>query len=138
MKGWHEVYLALGSNLGDRHSIINSAIELLENHVGRILRQSTTIETTPEGYASDNLFLNLCLCIETRLTPLELLHETQKIERLLGRTRKSVNGEYHDRTIDIDILLYDDITLDTQELQIPHPRMHERDFVMRPLMEIKH
>jgi len=138
MTGWHEAYLALGSNLGDRHSIINSAIELLENHVGRILRQSTTIETKPEGYASDNLFLNLCLCIETRLTPLELLHETQSIERLLGRTRKSVNGEYHDRTIDIDILLYDDITLDTQELQIPHPRMHERDFVMRPLMEIKH
>lgn len=133
----HEAYLALGSNLGDRHSTINCALELLENNVGRILRKSKTIETKPEGFASDNLFLNLCLCIETTLTPQELLHATQNIERQLGRTAKSANGQYHDRTIDIDILLYDDLTIDTPELQIPHPRMHERDFVMRPLMEIK-
>lgn len=137
MAATHKAYLALGSNLGDRQKIINSAIEQLENTVGRILRMSTIIETKPEGYASDNMFLNLCLCIETPLTPQELLHSTQEIERLLGRTSKSTNGQYHDRTIDIDILLYDDITLNTPELQIPHPRMYERDFVMRPLNEIK-
>jgi 2-amino-4-hydroxy-6-hydroxymethyldihydropteridine diphosphokinase len=74
--------------------------------------------------------------METTLEPLEVLAETQKIEREMGRTIKSVNGEYHDRIIDIDILLYDDLHINTPQLTIPHPLMEERDFVMIPLREI--
>lgn len=132
----HCVYLSLGTNLGDRQRNIDTALALIRQTVGNIRRQSTTIETAPEGFCSDNMFLNLCLRVETNLTPQELLTKTQEIERRLGRTTKSVGGEYHDRIMDIDILLYDDIKMDEPGLKIPHPRMYERDFVMRPLMEI--
>jgi len=109
---------------------------MLAGRVGRVLRCSSYIETEPWGFSSPNRFLNACVCVSTPLQPLELLHATQDIERMLGRTSKSADGIYHDRTIDIDILLYDDITVDTPQLHIPHPLMWERDFVMRPLMEI--
>jgi len=134
----HKVYLSLGANLGDRRSAILKAVDLLGGRVGKVVRRSSLIETKPWGYSSDNLFLNACVLIETKFSPIDLLHATQEIERELGRTVKSTDGTYHDRTIDIDILLYDDITLDTPELHIPHPLMRERDFVMFPLAEIMH
>lgn len=130
-----DVYLGLGSNLGDRHTLLLKAIELLAQHVGRLVRCSSFIETEPWGFASEHRFLNAVALFRTTLTPHELLTATQDIERQLGRREKS-NGTYHDRPIDIDILLYDDAVIDEPDLKIPHPRMQERDFVMRPLREI--
>lgn len=130
----HKVYLGLGSNLGDREAQLSRAIELIGKRVGKVIRQSSVIETSPWGFTSGHMFLNCAICCETPLLPKKLLHVTQQIERELGRHHKG--GAYRDRTIDIDILLYDDVTIDTPELQIPHPLMHERDFVMIPLKEI--
>ena len=117
-------YLALGSNLGDREVNILRAYELIEERVGKILRKSSLYYTKPVGFCSENDFVNTAICVETSLTPRQLLAETQKIERLLGRTRKSRGGEYHDRVIDIDILLYGDETIHEPDLVIPHPLMH--------------
>lgn len=132
----HTVYLSLGSNLGDRHATMRRAIALIGERVGAVDRQSSFIETEPWGFQSSNRFLNICVRVLTQLTPRELLDETKQIERQLGRTRKSVDGQYHDRPIDIDILMYDDLHIDQPDLVLPHPHMHERDFVMIPLREI--
>ncbi len=132
----HQVYLSLGSNLGDRRQVLLSALALLGERVGTVERVSGFLETEPWGFQSDHLFLNACALVSTRLTPREVLGATQQIERDLGRTHKSVDGRYSDRPIDIDILLYDDIQLDEGDLIIPHPHMTERDFVMIPLREI--
>ena len=134
--GLHIVYFSLGSNLGDKTENLNKAIKLMEEQIGVLVRQSAFLETEPWGFASDNSFVNAAICMETELEPLEVLAKTQEIERELGRTAKSVNGEYHDRIIDIDILLYDDLNLNTPQLTIPHPLMEQRDFVMIPLREI--
>ena len=99
-------------------------------------RESSLIETAPWGFYSPNKFINACVCCETSLNPRQILAATQNIEREMGRVGKSKNGEYHDRIIDIDILLYDDLTVDEPDLKIPHPHMKERDFVMGPLREI--
>lgn len=146
----HHVYLGLGSNIGNRQQCIADAIRLISERVGTVLRQSSLIETEPWGFQSDNQFLNGVILCETSLTPRQVLKVTQQIERKLGRhkivnrtrealgsSKKSVNRKYNDRPIDIDILLYDDLMVDEPDLKIPHPLMHERDFVMIPLNEIK-
>ena len=139
----HKVYLGLGSNLGDRETNITRAIELIRERVGLVIRQSSLIETEPWGFESSNKFLNGVILVETSLTPRQLLKATQKIERQLGRKKKSTDSclltpvSYSDRSIDIDILLYDDLTVDEPDLKIPHPLMEQRDFVMIPLNEIK-
>ncbi len=135
-RGHHTVYFSLGSNLGDKKRNLSTAIKLMEEQIGVLLRQSAFLETEPWGFQSDNSFVNVAICMETSLEPLEVLAKTQKIERDMGRNHKSVNREYHDRIIDIDILLYDDLHINTPELTIPHPLMEERDFVMIPLREI--
>ena len=147
----HQVYLGLGTNLGDRKANIEQAIRLIGERVGMVVRQSSFIETEPWGFESPNKFLNAVILCETEQTPREVLRLTQKIERDMGRKkpigRQSLNTtrctdgtlpkrRYKDRPIDIDILLYDDITVDEPDLKIPHPLMHQRDFVMRPLNEI--
>lgn len=136
MNNLHTVYLSLGSNLGDRHLAMRRAIALLGELVGTVDRQSTPIETEPWGFSSPNRFLNMCVRVLTPLSPERLLDVTKDIELRLGRTVKSVDGQYHDRPIDIDILMYDDLQLDTPSLTLPHPHMRERDFVMIPLREI--
>ena len=133
----HQVYLGLGSNLGEKEENIHKAIKLIGERVGLVVRQSSLIMTEPWGFESDNAFVNAAVLCETMLTPRQVLRATQKIERELGRTHKSVAGHYADRLIDIDILLYDDLRVDEPDLQIPHPLMHERDFVMIPLGEIR-
>ena len=134
----HLVYLGLGSNVGNRQQYIQRAVTLISERIGTILRQSSLIETEPWGFQSQTRFLNGVILCSTTLTPRQVLRITQQIERLLGRTVKSRGkGDYHDRTIDIDILTYDDITVDEPDLKIPHPLMHERDFVMKPLNEVK-
>ena len=132
----HMVYLGLGTNLGDKQKNLNDAIRMLGNQVGEVEKVSSVIETEPEGFKSDNMFLNAVVKVRTTLSPFELLDITQDVEKSLGRKEKSSNGIYHDRVIDIDILLYDDINISTPRLVIPHPRMTQRDFVMTPLTEI--
>ena len=133
----HRVFLGLGSNLGDRQANIQRAIELISERVGEVIRRSSLIETEPWGFESENKFLNGVILCETSLTPRQVLRKTQKIERDMGRKKKTVNCQlYSDRPIDIDILLYDDLTVDEPDLKIPHPLMQERDFVMIPLKEI--
>ena len=133
----HQVYLGLGSNLGDKVWNLSEAIRLIAERVGQVVRQSSFIETEPWGFRSDNTFLNAVILCETDKTPREVLLLTQQIERDMGRRQKSVSVGYIDRTIDIDILLYDDLTVDEPDLKIPHPLMQQRDFVMRPLKEIQ-
>ena len=132
----HMVYLGLGTNLGDKQKNLNDAIRMLGNQVGEVEKVSSVIETEPEGFKSDNMFLNTVVKVRTALSPFELLDITQDVEKSLGRKEKSSNGIYHDRVIDIDILLYDDINISTPRLVIPHPRMAQREFVMTPLTEI--
>lgn len=134
------VYIGLGSNLGNRADNIRRAVALLEKRIGRLAACSSIIETEPEGFVSDHRFLNAVASFETRLAPDALLNETQDIERELGRTQKSRDGIYHDRCIDIDLLTYQvegfPIEVQTPRLTLPHPRMTERDFVLKPLREI--
>ena len=132
----HSVYLGLGSNLGNRKKLLLQAIRLISEQVGKVTRQSSLIETEPWGFESNNKFLNAVILCETTKTPREVLEITQQIERDMGSTKKSVSVGYSDRTVDIDILLYDDLTIDEPDLKIPHPLMHKRDFVMIPLKEI--
>ena len=129
-------YLSLGSNLGDRKQLLHSAINEIAERVGRVETISSCIETEPVGFDSVHLFLNMAVRVTTGLNPYELLKVLKQLERDLGRTRKSHDGVHYDRTIDIDILLYDNLEVNSEELQIPHPRMWERDFVIRPLKEI--
>lgn len=129
-------YLSLGTNLGDKRKNIAEAIKNIGELVGDVVRQSALYETEPWGFRSDNRFVNAAVCVDTQLLPRRLLEVTQRIEREMGRTLKSDGGEYHDRIIDIDILLYGDLHIDEPDLKIPHPLMHERDFVMTPLNEI--
>ena len=128
-------YLALGTNIGNKRRNMITAAALLAERVGDVLALSGFYETEPWGFQSENTFLNAALQLETSLSPPELLKATQQIEVEMGRTQKS-NGTYHDRIIDIDILLYDDLILQTPELTLPHPLMQERQFVMEPLLEI--
>ncbi len=126
----------MGTNLGDKRKNIAEAIKNIGELVGDVVRQSALYETEPWGFRSDNRFVNAAVCVDTQLSPRRLLEVTQRIEREMGRTLKSDGGEYHDRIIDIDILLYGDLHIDEPDLKIPHPLMHERDFVMTPLNEI--
>ena len=138
--GRHKVYLGLGSNLGDRNANLEQSIALIHERVGEVIRRSSFIETEPWGFQSKNAFLNAVILCETTLTPREVLKATQKIERELGKTKAHAtrrSGGYKDRPIDIDILLYDDLTIEEPDLKIPHPLMQQRDFVMIPLNEIK-
>lgn len=132
----HKLYLSLGTNLGNRKANIREAIEKIQEQIGDIVRQSALYETAPWGFSSPNDFINACVCVATPLLPRQVLLATQRIEREMGRTMKSKNGEYHDRIIDIDILLYDDVQVNEPDLKIPHPLMYEREFVMVPLKEI--
>ena len=132
----HIAYLGLGSNLGDRRRVMSETIERINELIGDVLSRSAFYETDPWGFVSDNTFLNAAVCVNTALSPFQLLEATQDIEREMGRTTKSEAGVYHDRVIDIDILLYDDISHNEPDLVIPHPHMQEREFVMIPLREI--
>jgi 2-amino-4-hydroxy-6-hydroxymethyldihydropteridine diphosphokinase len=128
-----KVYLGLGSNLGKREHNIQSAIaQMSPNHID-VWQISSFMETNPVGGPPQGKFLNIVVQAWTPLTPDELLTRLQFIEKNLGRERTVRNGP---RTIDIDILLYDEMKIDLPHLKIPHPRMLEREFVMSPLTEI--
>lgn len=136
----HKLYLSLGSNLGNREANIRQALALIDERMGSVYRVSSMMETEAVGFSTEHKFINVVCCVHTMMSPTACLRETKKIEQELGRTEKTTyqNGlpEYHDRTIDIDLLTYDDLVMDIPELTLPHPRMKERDFVMLPLQEI--
>ena len=135
-------YLSLGSNLGEREQTIRRALELIGQQVGTVLRCSSFYYSEPWGFTSEHPFCNLCCAVDTSMEPLAVLAATQSIERTLGRTKKSVNGVYSDRSIDIDLIqVFDDagneITCSTPTLTLPHPLWSDRPFVRIPLEEIK-
>lgn len=120
--------------MGDRAANIKTAVHLLHERGMVVLKCSTVIESDPVGGPAQNKFLNAVVKVETNLSPAEVLSRCQSIERELGRVRGVLNGP---RTIDLDILLYDRLVLDTPQLKIPHPRLFERSFVLEPLKEIE-
>jgi len=128
------VYLGLGSNIGDRETLLQSALDALNRPDLRLRRASSLYETEPVGLRDQRWFLNLAAEFETDLFPRQLLHRIQRIEKQLGRKRIVVNGP---RTIDIDILLYGSFVVKTDELEIPHPRYRERRFTLAPLAELQ-
>lgn len=135
------VYFSLGTNLGDKEQNLRLAVQNIEERIGKVISLSAFYATAPWGFTSQNTFLNAALCAETALSPMEILGITQEIERRMGRVRKSTDGVYSDRLIDIDLLLCfaadgTPILLDTPELTLPHPLMQERLFVLQPLAEI--
>lgn len=130
------LFLGLGSNLGSREQLLNKAIEMIEGRLGPIKDKSTFHETEAWGFQSEHTFLNACVLVETSLPARDCLQQTQLIEKELGRSHKTENGLYQDRTIDIDILFYDQEIIDDIDLKVPHPLMHLRRFVMEPLVEI--
>jgi len=130
----HIVYLGLGSNLGDRVKNIEKALHLMEKNNIYVEEVSTFIETEPVGGPPQGNFINAVARVRTNLTPVELLKVLKKIEKFLGRDNNGIR--WGPRPIDIDILLYDDITFISKELIIPHPRMALRDFVLKPLLEV--
>ncbi len=132
-----DIYIGLGSNQGNREQLIKEAMALLSVALGEPLSQSSMIETEPWGFSSPNPFLNMVARFVAAVSPMELLDTTEEIERRLGRLAKSTpSAGYSDRPIDIDILLYGSQVINEERLVVPHPRMHERMFVLQPLVEI--
>ena len=130
------VYLGLGTNLGDKDRNLRRAVGHLQKKIGNVLSRSSFYETAPWGFVSEHSFLNAVACLETELAPADVLRRTQEIEKEMGRTHKSVDNVYTDRLIDIDLLLYDGQILDSHELVLPHPYLAQRRFVLEPLCEI--
>ena len=129
-----KLYILLGGNLGDKQIIFSEARARLSQQVGTITNQSAIYETEPWGFESTDIFWNQAIEISTDLSPEEVLPQTQQIEQALGRIRKA--NQYNSRTIDIDILFYDDQIIQTKNLVVPHPRIQERKFALAPLSEI--
>lgn len=133
-RGWHCAYIALGSNLGDKKGYLDYAVERLREHpCCKVTKVADYLETEPYGGVEQDNFLNSVLELQTLLTPEELLGLLHEIEQEAKRERTIHWGP---RTLDLDILLYDDIVLDTEALQIPHVEMHKREFVLLPMAQI--
>ena len=128
-----KVYLSIGSNKGNRSVLINKAIDEIEKKVGIIISRSSIYQSKSWGFDSND-FYNLCLLIDTDIMPKFLLINLKKIEKSMGR--EDIDGSYSDRFIDIDILFYDNITTDSEDLKIPHPKIEIRKFVLVPMLEI--
>ena len=137
------IYFGIGSNLGNRETNLLRAIELLHERVGECVACSSVYRSAPQGFVSENEFANIVAVCQSDYSPEEVLLITQQIEREMGRTEKSVDGVYHDRVIDIDLLqargdeANEAIRRSGESLTLPHPRMQERDFVMIPLHEVE-
>lgn len=141
------IYFGIGTNLGDREANLRTALQLLHERVGECIACSSIYRSAPQGFVSENEFANVVVVCRTDHSPEEVLLITQQIEREMGRTEKSINGVYHDRVIDIDLLqagignresgIQTQVECKTDTLTLPHPRMHERDFVLIPLREVE-
>ena len=147
------IFLGIGTNLGDREANLRTALQLLHERVGECLACSLIYRSAPQGFVSENEFANMVVVCKTDHSPEDILRITQQIEREMGRTEKSVNGVYHDRVIDIDLLKAltpsnspfkgenflegEEVVCNTETLTLPHPRICERDFVQIPLREVE-
>ena len=131
----NKVILGIGTNLGNREDNLKKAVDGIRENIGTVVQASSVYETDPWGFKSEDKFLNMVVKVETMLTHSGLLGRILMIESLSGRVRSE--KQYSSRVIDIDILFYNDIVIDEASLQIPHPRMHERKFVLVPLCEIE-
>jgi len=133
-KALHQAWIGLGTNLGDKISNLRRAIEELDQKEGKVISRSSVYESQPMGFRSDHLFFNMCIEYETSLSARDLMLFLQDIEEKMGRQKST--ERYTDRLIDMDILLYDSQLINTDDLIVPHPRLHERAFVLYPLAEI--
>lgn len=131
----NKVYLLLGSNIGNSQELFSKAIRLLQSRLGEVINQSAIYKSPPWGFDHNNDFLNQALCITTDFTPQQVLKECLSIELYLGRIRDDVNT-YQARTIDIDILLFNNDIVAQKALKIPHIHLHNRRFALLPLSEI--
>ena len=129
-------FILLGSNLGDREAILESAVDMIEERCGSVVLMSSLYESEPWGFETENLFLNQAIGVETSLSPHDLLSELLQIEAELGRVRQENHQGYESRPIDLDVIYYDDMVIADEELIVPHPSMHKRRFVLEPLCEI--
>lgn len=129
------LYVGLGSNEGNKLQILRDAYLDLKKNVGFLIQSSSIYETAPWGFESENSFLNAVLKFETNHTPQEILNILHYLEDKAGRTRLT-SGKYNDRTLDLDLLYYDDLLSDEPKMQIPHPKISDRLFVLMPLLEI--
>jgi len=130
----HTVYIALGSNIGDKSKNLSSAIEEIKTLIGEVTEVSSFFENEPQGFESNNIFVNACLICKTNLNPLATLKELKKIEKKMGR--KKTNGVYEDRIIDLDIIFYDQLVFNSEKLTIPHKDYKNRNFILIPLAEL--
>ena len=130
-----KVLISLGTNLGDKSLNLNNAIAHINNSIGLVAQKSSIYETKPWGFESFNNFLNQVIVIQTSLAPIELMKELLQLERAMGRIRDKAG--YQDRLIDIDILFYDDLVINANDVTIPHPKLHLRKFILEPLAEIE-
>ena len=130
----HSVYIALGSNIGDKSKNLSSAIEEINTLIGEVTEVSSFFENEPQGFKSDNIFVNACLICKTNLNPLATLKELKNIEKKMGRKR--TNGVYKDRIIDLDIIFYDQLVFNSKKLTIPHKEYKNRNFILIPLAEL--
>ena len=141
------IFLGIGTNLGEREENLRTAVQLLHERVGECIACSSVYRSAPQGFVSENEFANIVAVCQSDYSPEEVLLITQQIEREMGRTEKSVDGVYHNRVIDIDLLkayigtpesgVGSQIEFTSETLTLPHPRMQERDFVMIPLREVE-
>lgn len=129
-------FILLGSNMGNREELLSEAIELIELRCGKVVLKSSLYESEPWGFDAEIYFLNQSIAIESILSPHDLLNELLAIEAELGRKRKENHVGYESRPIDLDIIYYDDIINNDEDLILPHPRLHLRRFVLTPLCEI--
>ncbi|MDE6152659.1 MAG: 2-amino-4-hydroxy-6-hydroxymethyldihydropteridine diphosphokinase [Muribaculaceae bacterium] len=131
------VHLSIGSNKGDRLGYIDRAVALISFLAGTVTAVSEPVESEPWGFESTNRFINVGINIDTPLTPLQLLDTLQSIERTISSDpHRNPDGTYRDRSVDIDIILYRGVSIDTPRLTIPHPNAAQRQFVMQPLQAI--
>jgi 2-amino-4-hydroxy-6-hydroxymethyldihydropteridine diphosphokinase len=128
-------YLCLGGNIEKREKYLKSALQLIETKIGTVIKQSYVYETEAWGTENQSPYLNLCISVNTELSPEKLIQELLNIEKENGRVRDA-NNQFASRTVDIDILFYNDIVINQADLMIPHPRLHLRKFVLMPLKEI--
>jgi len=131
-----KVYIILGSNIGDKKNYIDNACVEISSIIGNIEIYSSFYQTSPWGFESSDEFLNRVICVNSKLDPDDIMSLLLEIENRLGRVRYVKEQGYHSRTIDLDILLIDDLIINNELLIVPHPRMIERKFVLVPLSEI--
>jgi 2-amino-4-hydroxy-6-hydroxymethyldihydropteridine diphosphokinase len=130
----HKVFLGIGGNVGNKHDNFDKVYTFIQNELGKITKSSSIYETPPWGFDAKDNFWNQVLLIETEFSPVELLRKIGEIEFFFGRERESEN--YNSRQMDIDILYFDDLVIETANLKIPHPHIPQRLFVLAPLAEI--